>query len=1696
MKKKWKRLFACVLAGVMACQCLPEGAGMIRAAEKEEGVDMQSNEKEKAYVILLSGQSNASGQTLSSCLEQNCTEEKMNEYRKGYENIQIFYNVDGTNNASEFVPVALGQGNNDDSVEKFGPEIGIAEYLTEQYPGRKFYIIKASQSGSSIAADWQEQGSAYQNAINGMTTGFQKLKDKNLEPVWFATCWMQGESDALNLEYAEKYYQLESELMNRLQTKFSQELAEERYAFIDAGISNHTEWVYQEQVNSAKKQYASEGAWRFYLDTQAAGLTYNLENNDPSHYDSLSMIQLGRMFGAKIAKAASDVPVLDESRSLNLASDVKDGAIKRQILPFVTECEATSKTPTWNYQTTVNYSKLEGWAGVELVFAEAKDENGASKDLKAVFRATNDDWIQSVIWIGSYTTYEGDYTELVERDNGLQLQTGTDYTLTVQYANGTVSFWIEGIFLKAGVDTDEKILVKTCSLQQVTDVVPKFGMSYSGGVEGSYKDVKIWGDIAAPYNLMDECTNTPSNLSTSVLYEFGKEVTATSDTPTWNYSGKISFNSAPTGYTPAEFIFAQITYKGNTRYLKAHIDNSGDASAMRAILFVGHTDSNEAGSGGAVLTVQSGSAKLQAQEYEFWVTYAAGKVTFSIPNLFEIKYDVGTNADISDVKPCFGLRSGLAGNISNVKIWGDVKAADMQPTIGTAKNWTDGRTIPTAFSGNTQYLDLGKLEKTKDSATWYYSGTFRYTDVPGNYNGLKLIFGKDQNGNALAVQVRNQGADSTLGAIWQENYDDSLVYSVNISNYPYTQTGKDYTFTVKVSGTKISFWIGRLLIMNEIDISNRDKNIISVSPAFGFISNSTKGTLSDLQVWGDLEKRKRPVDAANFVDEVTAITAFPAATPVTSGGTKAVQYYDNDKIKITGDTWYYSGTFTYSSLNTWNGLAVVFAKAVYSDSSDSSDSKETPIVGTRDLAVSVRNTNDGLDALIWVDAERENQIFIKRVFPSGEALKTGVEYTYTIKVENTKLTFWLDDTPIFENYDLTNDLTKHVSDIQPNFGYVAMGSKGTISDVEIWDGSAVATPVFADSDENIAILEEVKVTDKTGTLLFAGLTYGDNWNYSATVSSLNDATLLLGKEGNTNVTVQSLLGDATVPTANTYHCLVKCESGRVSVWINDTLYVINREMTDFQSGAGVVASGNATVSDIRLWEDVTDADSVLYQKIDDIAPYRNSELYTYPTMNGYVFGGWYQTADETTPISTDTVSGSAYAKLVPEEVLSVKAQAGTNASYDSKENTRLRFVTTVDSTNYTEVGFDVTINGKMKELRSDTVYYTIQACVGENDVSYEPNVFHKTAKCFNTISIGEIPCEAFNVPIIVVPIWTTQDGTTVEGVEREIAVNDQQNRRITETQLGNGLGGSKLIQVGSGTKGNQGQMMSYIIEAYNPENSEKPYVIVIDGGMVDDTKYAGSDAEYLEWLLNENYGGHVDAWFITHEHEDHFGSLLNMLRVDKIGIGEGQISIDKLYYNFPEIKNRNQWAVEFLELAPTKLSEEQIVDYIPKGTEYTFGRVKMTVLSDCREYYGEIYKDGASGDQNNASTLLLAQFYLDDTRDILSEQALFLGDMGKKGEDKAFAAAVQVAKEKGITLQGSVIQMAHHGNSGTSKALYEWLEPKACLWPCTNWLWQNMDRTTLIPGTGNWETKEIYQFLMAKGYTTHYTAVDGTYVLK
>ena len=66
-----------------------------------------------ARVILLAGQSNASGCSLNEYLERNVPAEKYAEYAAGYDNVYINYFSSGNNISGGFVRTSTNQGEND-----------------------------------------------------------------------------------------------------------------------------------------------------------------------------------------------------------------------------------------------------------------------------------------------------------------------------------------------------------------------------------------------------------------------------------------------------------------------------------------------------------------------------------------------------------------------------------------------------------------------------------------------------------------------------------------------------------------------------------------------------------------------------------------------------------------------------------------------------------------------------------------------------------------------------------------------------------------------------------------------------------------------------------------------------------------------------------------------------------------------------------------------------------------------------------------------------------------------------------------------------------------------------------------------------------------------------------------------------------------------------------------------------------------------------------------------------------------------------------------------------------------------------------------------------------------------------------------------------------------------------------------------
>ena len=260
-----------------------------------------------ARVIILIGQSNATGCSLTSYLCEGVGEEKYMEFESGYDNVLINFCLDNHSYSSEgeFVPVdlscAAGEG-------YFGPEVGMAEKLSEKFPDEKIFILKFSMSGYSLNYHWlydYTPSYIYESFKTFAQTYLQYLASKGYAPSLDAICWMQGESDTTDYK-ASKYYDNTVAFVNYLRTDFASYAPTEGIYFIDAGISSspYCEPAYPE-INEAKKRFSEDSPLNVYFPTIEAGLTTLYEPKsapDLGHYDALSELELGRMFGEEILK--------------------------------------------------------------------------------------------------------------------------------------------------------------------------------------------------------------------------------------------------------------------------------------------------------------------------------------------------------------------------------------------------------------------------------------------------------------------------------------------------------------------------------------------------------------------------------------------------------------------------------------------------------------------------------------------------------------------------------------------------------------------------------------------------------------------------------------------------------------------------------------------------------------------------------------------------------------------------------------------------------------------------------------------------------------------------------------------------------------------------------------------------------------------------------------------------------------------------------------------------------------------------------------------------------------------------------------------------------------------------------------------------------------------------------------------------
>lgn len=269
---------------------------------------------------------------------------------------------------------------------------------------------------------------------------------------------------------------------------------------------------------------------------------------------------------------------------------------------------------------------------------------------------------------------------------------------------------------------------------------------------------------------------------------------------------------------------------------------------------------------------------------------------------------------------------------------------------------------------------------------------------------------------------------------------------------------------------------------------------------------------------------------------------------------------------------------------------------------------------------------------------------------------------------------------------------------------------------------------------------------------------------------------------------------------------------------------------------------------------------------------------------------------------------------------------------------------------------------------------------------------------------------------------------------------DEEKIEIKNVTIGAPLGklfdGGRLYQLPPA----HAQSMGYVYV------TKKGSVVVVDGGGEKDTEKLSSIV--MKW------GGVIDHLFVTHYHNDHICAVIGLFK-------ENKVKIKNIYFDFPQESvlekvndDDNHLVKDFIESIPNGIS----VIKPSKGDKIKVDELTVTVLNDaCFEIRPNFCNDSCV-------------MYKFDTG---KSKILFTGDIGDKGDD--YIMDEWFCKE---ISDCNVVQMAHHGQRGASKAFYDQIHNiEVCLYPAPWWLFNG------------WDTPRTRSWMRAKGVLRSYPCI-------
>ena len=231
-------------------------------------------------VFILGGQSNMDGTGIS--------EELPKSYIVHPENTMTW-----DNSKQKWVP--LGKDSFAEKRKgKFGPEIAFSHLLAKKYPGYTIAVVKTSAGGTKLWKHWLPEQPMYSRFLKNMENALQQLKDSGVVAEICGMLWMQGESDAETIEWANAYENNLKILFADVRKQTKIEDLPIVMGRISIGLLRETPWCFDftERVQEAQEKVAAEDRNVFIINTNKLKTL-----KDNTHFNSEAQIWLGNKMG-------------------------------------------------------------------------------------------------------------------------------------------------------------------------------------------------------------------------------------------------------------------------------------------------------------------------------------------------------------------------------------------------------------------------------------------------------------------------------------------------------------------------------------------------------------------------------------------------------------------------------------------------------------------------------------------------------------------------------------------------------------------------------------------------------------------------------------------------------------------------------------------------------------------------------------------------------------------------------------------------------------------------------------------------------------------------------------------------------------------------------------------------------------------------------------------------------------------------------------------------------------------------------------------------------------------------------------------------------------------------------------------------------------------------------------------------------